>query len=142
MLWSKILIIKIVKLTFVFSLHRRFVFKKVLRTVMESSTYVQKKEVEKVKKEKVDKKKKSDDEVLPQKLNEGLIEQMEFVGPKSKRSNFSSQDKVEEKYSQVGDVWTQTRGYELFLYHYVRRNHKAPICHPCEMNLGKLTMSM
>lgn len=32
----------------------------------------------------------------------------------------------------------RTRGYEIFLYHYVRRIHKEPICHPWEMNLGKL----
>ena len=66
---------------------------------------------------------------------------MDFVGPKSRRSKFASLDKIEDKYIEVGDIRTRTRGCELFLYHYVRRNHKAPICHPWEMNLGKLSLA-
>ena len=65
---------------------------------------------------------------------------MDFTGPKSRRSNFTSSDKLEDNYSEVGYAWTRTRGYELFLYHYVKRNHKAPICHPWEMILGKLNV--
>ena len=71
----------------------------------------------------------------PRKLNEDLIEQMAFVGPKSRSRKFVSPNKIEDKYSGIGDVWTRTRGYEFFLYHYVRINHKASICHPLEMNL-------
>ena len=121
-LWSQNLIRKPVKSTFVFNLHRRFVFGKV-----ESFGSIQKRKVEKVKKAKANKNKKVDDEDSPQKLNEDLIEQMEFAGPKSKKGKFALLDKVEDMYNEVGDVQIWTRGYELFLYHYVRKNHKAPI---------------
>ena len=74
-------------------------------------------------------------------MNEDLIEQMDFARPKSRRSKFSSLDKLEDKYSEVGYIWRRMRGYELFLYHYVRRNHKVPIYHPSKMNLVKTIVS-
>ena len=66
---------------------------------------------------------------------------MDFVSLKSRKSNFSSLNKVEEKCNEVGDIWTRIRGYGIFLYQYVRRNHNATIFHPWEINLGKLAVA-
>ena len=68
---------------------------------MESSISIPKRKAEKEKKDKTKKKQRTKDEVPHKKLNEDLIEQMDFVGPKSRRSNFSSPDKLEGKYSEV-----------------------------------------
>ena len=55
---------------------------------MESSSSIGKREVEKEKKGKGEKKLRIEDEVPPRKLNEGLIEHMDFARPKSRRSKF------------------------------------------------------
>ena len=75
---------------------------------MEGSNSTIKRKAEKVKKGKIEKKMKTEHEIPPRRLNEDLIEQMEFLGHKSKRSKFSSLDKLKDKYSEVSDIWTRT----------------------------------
>lgn len=49
-------------------------------------------------------------------------------------------NKFKDKYQVVGDIWTNIRGFELFLFHYQRRTNLEPICNPWRMNLGKIAI--
>lgn len=75
-------------------------------------------------------------------LNQDLMDQFPNSGPKSKRTVQLNYDmeQLGDKFENLGDVWTPQRGYELFSYHYKRRNIVEPICKPWVYNLGKLVM--
>lgn len=49
-------------------------------------------------------------------------------------------DQLEDKYKEVGDIWTAIRGHKLFLYHYLRQNKEMPLSNPWTTNLGRLVV--
>lgn len=69
-----------------------------------------------------------------------MIDQMQAPVPKSRRlkQHLPDRDQLEDRYKYFGDVWTRLRGYELFLFHYLRRNREVSLCNPWVTNLGKL----
>lgn len=69
-----------------------------------------------------------------------MIDQMQALGPKSRRSkqHLPGWDQLEDRCKDVEDVWTRVRGYELFLFHYLRRNREVPLCNHWVTNMGKL----
>lgn len=89
-----------------------------------------------------EKKTKTKDAPPVRRLNQDMIQQMQAPDLKSKRSkqHLPGRDQLEDKYKEVRDVWTKVRWYELFLFHYLRRNKEIPLCNPWMTNLGKLTV--
>lgn len=71
------------------------------------------------------------------KLNQDLLDQLPGSTPKPKRS---AEWKLEDNNSDVGYVYTTTRGYELFMFHYHRHEKPEPICNRWKLNLGKLVV--
>lgn len=68
------------------------------------------------------KKSKGGESMQKWKLNQDMIDQMNSLGAKSRRSkvNLPIHDQLEDDYKEIGDVWTRVGGHELFLYHYLR----------------------
>lgn len=69
-----------------------------------------------------------------------------FEFHKKKRATKSSESRA-KKYKKEEeasiqrlnqDVWTKVRGYELFQFHYLRRDKEMPLYNPWKTNLGKL----
>lgn len=82
-------------------------------------------------------------EVSPaRKLNQDIIDKLQSPGPKSRRSkqHFHRKDQLEDRFKGVGDVWTKVRGYELFLFHFLRKDIEMLICNLWITNLGKLVV--
>lgn len=75
-------------------------------------------------------------------MNQDIIDILQSLGPKSRRSkqHFPRKDQLEDKFKGVGDVWTKVRGYELFLFHFLRKDKEVPIYNPWTTNLGKLVV--
>lgn len=71
------------------------------------------------------------------KLNQDLLDQVSGSTPKPKRY---AKWKLEDNYIDVGDLYTTIRGYELFLFHYHRREKPKPICNPWQLGVGKLVV--
>lgn len=79
-------------------------------------------------------------EGVERKLNRDLIDQL--FGSKS-RGRCSMQlraevDKLDDKCKHIGDIWTPIRGYELFRFHFQRRDCFKPVCNLWRLNLGKM----
>lgn len=65
-------------------------------------------------------------------LKQDLIDQFPESGPKYKRvaQLKTNVEKLGDRFEDLGDIWTPIRGYELFLYHYKKRNREEPISNP------------
>lgn len=71
-----------------------------------------------------------------------MINPMGSPGARSCKSkvDLPIHDKLEDRYKDIGDVWTTVRGHELFLFHYLRKNEPIPISNPWNTCLGKLVV--
>lgn len=52
--------------------------------------------------------------------------------------NLPIHDQLEDRYKEIGDVFTTVRGHELFIFHYLHRDETMPISNPWSTNIGKL----
>lgn len=85
---------------------------------------------------------KQDRVVEERRLCQDLIDQLLGSVLKSRRSIQldPSANRFEDIYQDIGDVWTNIQGYELFLFHYSRRTRHEPMCNPWKLNLGKIVV--
>lgn len=79
--------------------------------------------------------KKSKGEVneVKRQLNQYMIHEMDSPKDRSRKAkvNLPIHDQLEDKYKEIGDVFTIVRGHELFLFHYFCRDEPMPIPNPC-----------
>lgn len=52
----------------------------------------------------------------------------------------SEEEGLEDRFEHLGDIWTEIRGHELFLFSYKRRDAPEPISNLWKKNLGKLVV--
>lgn len=90
---------------------------------MESSGTSSKRKTQKTNEEKGKKKQKTPWE---RRLQQAMIDHMEGLGSRSRRAGSDKPitNKIMDLCKDIGDVETNIRGYELFIFHYSRRNHE------------------
>lgn len=52
----------------------------------------------------------------------------------------NEEEGLEDRFEHLGDIWTEIRGHELFLFGYKRRKAPEPISNLWKRNLGKLVV--
>lgn len=72
-------------------------------------------------------------------LHLDLLDQLPASSHRSKKIK-SEDEGLEDKFDNLGDIWTEIRGHELFIFGYVRRNAPEPVNNLWRLNLGKLVV--
>lgn len=72
-------------------------------------------------------------------LAQDLIDQCPSSSLRSKKIKIDDEG-LEDRFEDLGDIWTEIRGHELFIFGYVRRNAPEPVNNLWRLNLGKLAV--
>lgn len=72
-------------------------------------------------------------------LTQDLLDQCPSSSVRSKKIK-SEEEGLEDKFENLGDIWTEIRGHELLFFGYKRRDALEPISNLWKRNLGKLVV--